>query len=394
MFFQDVKQGPPDPMYHLKVAADQDTNINKVDLGVGVYRNEKGQYHELGVLKAYEITTGSPEFLQKASQVIFGKDSEFLNNGQIASVQTISGTGAIHIGALFLRNSVPNLNKSIYVGTPTWGNYVPMFNLLGLEVQTYNYYDKETGEVEFASLLAAVRTAPKGSTFVLQACCNNPTASELTEQQWRTLAEEMTSRGHLPFFDIAYQGLGRGLDEDAYGVRHFASLGSEMIVAQSFAKNLGLYGERVGALHVVASTKEAAAAVKDQLRCMIRWEFSSSPAYGSRLVDLILSDPESQAKWHVELREIRERLERNRQKLFHQLANVHKHEQTPGNWHIIKRGQGLFSLLPLTPTQCEALKRDYHIYVAPNGRMNISGLRESNINYVAQSIDTVVRSSS
>ncbi|CAG9937390.1 unnamed protein product [Clonostachys rosea f. rosea IK726] len=169
-----------------------------------------------------------------------------------------------------------------------------------------------------------MRAAPNRSTFVLQACCNNPTAAELTEQQWRTLAEEITSRGHLPFFDIAYQGLGRGLDEDAYGVRHFASLGSEMIVAQPFAKNLGLYRPRVGPLHVVASTKEATAAVKDQLRCMIRWEFSSFPAYGSRLVDLVLPDPESQAKWHDELREIGQRLERSRQELFHQLANVHK----------------------------------------------------------------------
>lgn len=142
-----------------------------------------------------------------------------------------------------------------------------------------------------------MRAAPNKSTLVPQACCNNPTAAELTEQQWRTLTEEITSRGHLPFFDIAYQDLGRGLDEDAYGVRHFASLGSEMIVAQSFAKNLGLYGPRVGPLHVVASTKEAVAAVKDQLCCMIRWEFSSFPAYGSRLVDLVLLDPESQAKW-------------------------------------------------------------------------------------------------
>ncbi|KAK7218963.1 hypothetical protein V2G26_006966 [Clonostachys chloroleuca] len=158
-----------------------------------------------------------------------------------------------------------------------------------------------------------MRAAPNKSTLVPQACCNNPTAAELTEQQWRTLTEEIASRGHLPFFDIAYQDLGRGLDEDAYGVRHFASLGSEMIVAQSFAKNLGLYGPRVGPLHVVASTKEAVAAVKDQL-CY-----------------LVLLDPESQAKWHDELQEIRQRLERSRQELFRQLANVHK---TPGNWHI------------------------------------------------------------
>lgn len=189
------------------------------------------------------------------------------------------------------------MNKSIYIGTPAWGNYQPIFRLVGLDVHTYNYFDPKIGDVDFDSVLKAVRGASKGSTFVLQACCNNPTAADFSREQWQILGQEFKERDLFPFFDIAYQGLGNGLDEDAYGVRHFAELGFEMIVCQSFSKNFGLYGERVGVLHVVGSSREVASNIRDQLRCLIRWEFSSSPAYGSRLVEIVLSDPDAQAKW-------------------------------------------------------------------------------------------------
>ena len=198
---------------------------------------------------------------------------------------------------MFLARSATDVLPHVYVGTPTWGNYQPLLRLAGLEMRTYNHYLTQTGRVDFASVLSAIRTAPRGSIFILQGCCHNPTAADFSREQWDIVVAELKSHGHLPFFDIAYQGLGEGVDEDVYGVRLCADKGMEMVVCQSFAKNFGLYGERCGALHVACTSDDVAARVKDQLRCLIRWEFSSSPAYGARLVNLVLSNTRAEEQW-------------------------------------------------------------------------------------------------
>jgi aspartate aminotransferase len=210
----------------------------------------------------------------------------------------------------------------VYIGLPAWGNYQPLFHLVGLEVRHYTHYDPNTKRVDFGACIDAVQQAPRGSVFVLQGCCHNPTGADFDRDQWQILAKEMKLAGHLPFFDMAYQGLGDGLDEDAFAIQHFAQIGFEMIVCQSFSKNFGLYGERVGALHVVNGDRRIAANVNDQLRNLIRWEFSSSPAYGLRLVNLVLDDEEQVEDWVTELSEIRERLKRNRSNLFQLLSQV------------------------------------------------------------------------
>jgi aspartate aminotransferase len=291
---------------------------------------------------------------------------------------------------MFLSRSVPDMEKTVYVGTPTWGNYQPMCAITGLKFQPYKHYAPETGRVDWKSVLEAVRGAAPGSIFILQACCHNPTAADFSQNQWKTLAKEMKERNLFPLFDMAYQGLGNGLDEDVFGLRHFAQHGFELLACQTFSKSFGLYGERVGALHAICPTAQVASAVHDQLRFLIRSEFSSSPAYGARLVTSILSDPKRESIWREELNSLHQRLRALREKLFHLLHEVHK---TPGNWEIITRGTGLFSLLPLTPEQCKTLQTKYHIYLVPNGRITISGLNEPNIKYVASSIDEVVRAS-
>lgn len=217
---------------------------------------------------------------------------------QVASVQTISGTGANHLAALFLSRSAEFAGKSVYIGTPAWGNYEPIFRLVGIDVVKYTYYDINTG-VDFSGMLEQVETAPAKSIFVLQSCCHNPTGADLTTEQWDQLGEAFKKHDVLPFFDIAYQGLGSGLDADAYGIRRFVELGLEFVVAQSFAKNFGLYGERAGVLHIVGKDEENARNIGDQLRSLIRWEFSSSPAYGSRLVTIVLEDAELSKIWSV-----------------------------------------------------------------------------------------------
>ena len=218
------------------------------------------------------------------------------NDQNVTSVQTISGTGANHLAAVFLQRSMTSQAR-VFVGTPTWGNYEPLCRLAGLEIVKYKYYDQESARVDFISVLEAVENAPENSIFILQACCQNPTGVDLTREEWEQLAATMKRRGLFPFFDIAYQGLGVSLDDDAYAIRLFFDIGFEMVVCQSFSKNFGLYGERCGVLHVVSKDSTTAANIQDQLRCLIRWEFSSSPAFGSRLVNIILSDAEMTDQW-------------------------------------------------------------------------------------------------
>ncbi|CAG8947947.1 unnamed protein product [Penicillium salamii] len=292
---------------------------------------------------------------------------------------------------MFIRHSVNDeTNHTVYIGTPAWGNYEPMCRLVGLETKTYRHYDPATGLVDFESVMSAVRTASRGSIFILQACCHNPTSADLSIDQWHDLIDEISKRGLIPFFDIAYQGMGKGLDEDVYGVRYAVEKGLELFVCQSFSKNFGLYGERVGALHVLCGSKRNVRPVHDQLRCLIRWEFSSSPAYGSRLVNQVLSDEDNEASWVAELAIIRARLHSIREKFSHMLNNVY---QVPGDWSVVTQGSGLFSLLPLTPDQCRILQKECHIYMVPNGRITISGLTDTNMDYVAKCIDSIVRRS-
>ncbi|KAI1450058.1 aspartate aminotransferase [Annulohypoxylon stygium] len=399
--FESARPGPPDPMFTLKKLADGDTSPNKVDLGVGVYRNEQAGYHELEAIKQakkildqrnpghdYEVTIGNPTFLKHAAELIFGPSSQVLQDKKVASVQTISGTGANHIGALFLSRSAEFSGKTAYVGIPAWGNYDPIFRLVGLEVVKYKYYDIQHG-VYFPEMLHLVKTAPAKSIFVLQSCCHNPTGADLTKKQWDELADAFKERDILPFFDIAYQGLGAGLDEDAYGIRRFAELGLEFVVAQSFAKNFGLYGERAGVLHIVGKDQDNARNIGDQLRCLVRWEFSSSPAYGSRLVTIVLEDAELTKIWRDELDTMKERLLYNRRTLYNAIANELK---VPGNWEVITLTQGLFCILPLTPQQCILLRERHHIHLPESGRINVAGLNKSNFDYVARAIQDVVKS--
>lgn len=215
-------------------------------------------------------------------------------------MQTISGTGANHLAALFLSRSLEFSGQSVYIGTPAWGNYDPIFRLVGLNVVKYSYYDIQTG-VDFAGMFQVIKAAPAKSIFVLQSCCHNPTGADLSKDQWKQLGDAFKENDVLPFFDIAYQGLGTGLDDDAYGIRLFVDLGLEMVVAQSFAKNFGLYGERAGVLHIVGRNAENARNIGDQLRSLIRWEFSSSPAYGSRLVTIVLGNTELSKIWSVSI---------------------------------------------------------------------------------------------
>lgn len=252
-------------------------------------------------------------------------------------MQTISGTGAVHLAFLFIARNISPLTK-VYVGVPAWGNYKPALELVGLEATEYRHYDPSTRIFDHRATLEVIEGAPSGSLFILQGCCHNPTGADPTPEQWDEIADALEAGGHLPLFDLAYQGLGRGLDEDAYAIRLCARRGMEMLVCQSFSKNFAIYGERCGALHFACRDGKAAANVHDQLRCLIRWEISSSPAFGSRIVKTVLTDDGLTVKWYAELNtfaypkltpfrkaelsSMRERIQDLRLQLFHQLTYV------------------------------------------------------------------------
>ncbi|PLB54531.1 aspartate aminotransferase [Aspergillus steynii IBT 23096] len=400
--FEKIPLAPSDPLLELKRVADSDSSPHKVNLGIGVYQNEQGQIYEpycITMAKEklaledpdhdYTAATGIEEYLTHTAELVFGSNSEPLKSQRVASVQTIAGTGAIHLGALFLSKVATSPGQKVYVGTPTWGNHEPLFQLVKMQLDKYNHYDKALRKVDIESCLAALRRAPENSVFIFQVCCHNPTGADFSTPQWQLIADEMQRRNHVPMFDFAYQGLGEGENEDAYPIRLFAARGFEMLVCQSFSKNFGLYGERVGALHVVTKSREKAGCIFSQLRRLIRSEFSSSPAYGARLVNIILRDQTLRQAWAAELDQMRTRLKRNRLRLYESFLAL----ETPGDWSHILHEKGLFSYLRLTPQQCHELTAHFNIYLVSDGRINVAGLNDSCIRRVARHIDLVVRDS-
>ncbi|OJJ01688.1 hypothetical protein ASPVEDRAFT_52588 [Aspergillus versicolor CBS 583.65] len=402
--FASLPRAPIDPMFILKARADSDKHPDKVDLGVGVYRQGDGGYYEFPAIKKanrrpqakailarrnighdYNPTTGIPTFVRLARQFMFG-DS-------IASIQTVAGTGANRIAAAFLAahyRSKDNDKATAYIGTPAWGNYFPLFAHAGLPTETYRYYNAATRQVDIDSTLQAAEQAPRGSIFVLQACCHNPTGADMTENEWKSLGKIIKERNHLAFFDVAYHGLGAPEDaaQDTWPVRHFAARGVNMLVCQSFSKNMGLYSERVGVLHVVCREEGIAERVQDVLRSLVRWEVSSAPGYGARLAEVILEDETLCLEWLGELASAAGRLVRNRERLYAELTGS---LGAPGGWEHLVRGKGLFSLLGIGEEQVERLINEFHIYLPPNGRINVAGLNERNVGVVARAIDQVVR---
>ena len=411
MSFSDVPLGPPDPMFELKQASDGDTSSTKIDVGIGVYRGTKPGYHEFQAIAnakrvleqqrlghEYLPTTGIQSFVNRATSLLFGTGNPIIKSQRIASVQTVGGTGAVRLGAAFLNRNIPTHSSTsrlpnsteVYVGTPAWPNYVPLFAHAGFNVKGFNHLDRARGCADLQAALEAVSSAPSRSIFILQVCCHNPTGQDYDRNQWIQLADEIHSRNHFVFFDIAYQGLASSMEEDAWPVCYFAERGIDLIVCQSFSKHMGLYSERVGVLHVLCKSSDIATNVKDQLRSLIRWEVSSTPAYGGRLADIVMSSESLTQEWLGEVQAACDRMIKVRQDLHHLLVDELR---TPGNWGHVLRERGLFSFTALSKAQVTQL-RQYHVYLAASGRVNVAGLNESNVRRFAEAVDAVVRSTS
>ncbi|KAK9463318.1 pyridoxal phosphate-dependent transferase [Lipomyces oligophaga] len=402
----NVSVAPPDALFGVLAAYKADPAPNKVDVSVGAYRDDTGKPWVLpvvrkvdGILKddpaldhEYLPITGLPDFTASSAKLVLGESSAIAED-RVSSVQTISGTGANHLGALFLARHPPTSKAdsdetTVYISAPTWPNHRQIFANVGITVKEYPYFEPKTLTLDLAGLLKSFEFATPGSIVLLHACAHNPTGIDPTPEQWKQIAEVVIRKRLFPFFDCAYQGFASGdLDRDAWAVRYFLSLGLELLVCQSFAKNFGLYGERAGALHVVSADPKTSVAVKSQLALLQRSEISNPPAYGARIVAKVLNDPALFDLWVKDLKTMAGRIQLMRKELYDRLVAL----KTPGTWNHIIDQIGMFSFTGLTPAQVALITKEYHVYLTANGRISMAGLNSHNVDYFAKAVDAVVR---
>ncbi|KAJ0302507.1 hypothetical protein COL5a_001449 [Colletotrichum fioriniae] len=400
-----VPQAPEDPLFGLMAAYRADQSKDKVDLGIGAYRDDNAKPWVLPVVKKadeilrndpelnheYAPIAGIPQFTGKANELMLGADSPAIREKRTSSVQTISGTGAVHLGALFLAKFYKG-NRTVYISNPTWANHNQIFGNVGLPIAQYPYFSKETKGLDFEGLKSTLSSAPERSIILLHACAHNPTGVDPTQEQWKEIAALMRQKNHFPFFDCAYQGFASGnLAQDAWAVRYFIEQGFELLIAQSFAKNFGLYGERAGCFHfVTAPASDAAETTKriaSQLAILQRSEISNPPLYGARVAATVLNDPALFAEWEDNLRTMSGRIIEMRKVLRAKLEEL----GTPGTWNHITDQIGMFSFTGLSETQVLKLREDAHVYMTKNGRISMAGLNTRNVEYFANAVDKVVR---
>lgn len=403
--WDSVPAAPVDPILGINIAFNACNAVGKMNLGVGAYRDENLKPYVLKCVreaerrivsqnldKEYIPIDGLAAFKSAAASLILGKDCPALSEGRVASSQALSGTGALRIaGEFFKKYQASPASNFCYVSNPTWGNHNKLFAACGIEVREYRYYNKSNNTLDIDGFIQDILAMPNGSLIVLHACAHNPTGLDPTREQWIAIRDAIRSRGLVVLFDSAYQGYSSGsLDQDAWALRHFVEQGFEIIITQSFAKNMGMYGERVGAIHFVTSNAAAAANVLSQVKIIVRTNYSSPPCHGARVAAAVLNDPELYAMWTEELAGMAHRINTMRTALVAALqANG-----TPGTWTHISTQQGMFAFTGLHPIQVDALTSRHHVFLTRDGRISIAGLNDANVGKLADAIKNVVTDSS
>jgi aspartate aminotransferase len=389
---------PVDPILGLMAAFRGDADPRKVDLGVGVYRDDRGNtpvvravaQAEQAVLarqstKSYIAPAGNAGFNQAMERLVLGEDHPALAAGRVRTIQSPGGCGALRLGAELIRVASPQ--SVVHVSTPTWANHVPLLSGSGLELARYPYFDPGSGGVNFAAMLEAINKLPARAVVLLHASCHNPTGADLSESQWRELLAVFKQRGLLPYIDMAYQGLGAGVAEDAFGIRRFAAELPEVVIAVSCSKNFGLYRERTGALHVVSESSAAADAALSQLVRIARSIYSMPPDHGAAIVHEILGNEALRSSWVEELSGMRTRIQGLRNELVRRLAAVYPQR----SFGYIATQRGMFSYLGIETSQVRQLREQRHVYMTDDSRINIAGLSTDNLGYFADSVAQVLR---
>ena len=395
--FESVQPAPPDAILGLTEAFKQDPNPEKINLGVGIYKDEHGQTPvppsvkeaerrllDTEASKTYLPIDGAPAFQQAVQALLFGGDHAVLSQQRAATCHTPGGTGALRVAGDYLHRIHPD--ASIWLSEPTWPNHPQVFDAAGVPTKSYPYFDGRTNGLAFEDMGAALESVPEGDVVLLHACCHNPTGVDPTATQWARIGDILAQRGAVPLVDFAYQGFANGLEEDAQGLRALAERVPELLVANSFSKNFGLYNDRVGALTVVGRDAEHAQAVMSHVKKCVRANYSNPPAHGGAIVATILEDPDLRAQWQDELKQMRDRINGMR----HLFVDTLKKHGAQADFSFIAQQAGMFSFSGLTADQVETLRREHSIYIVGSGRINVAGMSEQNMDRLCKAIVSVL----
>ena len=396
--FQKVDAYAGDPILTLMERFKEDPRSDKVNLSIGLYYNEDGIIPQLQAVAEAEARLnaqphgaslylpmeGLNSYRHAIAPLLFGADHPVLKQQRVATIQTLGGSGALKVGADFLKRYFPE--SGVWVSDPTWENHVAIFAGAGFEVSTYPGYDEATNGVRFNDLLATLKTLPARSIVLLHPCCHNPTGADLTNDQWDAVIEILKARELIPFLDIAYQGFGAGMEEDAYAIRAIASAGLPALVSNSFSKIFSLYGERVGGLSVMCEDAEAAGRVLGQLKATVRRNYSSPPNFGAQVVAAVLNDEALKASWLAEVEEMRTRILAMRQELVKVLST----EMPERNFDDLLNQRGMCSYTGLSAAQVDRLREEFGVYLIASGRMCVAGLNTANVQRVAKAFAAVM----
>ncbi len=396
--FTRLKHLAADPILGLMQAYRQDTNPNKVDLGVGVYKDTSGHTPILKCIKqaeairlknestkAYIGPPGEAAFNSQTQKLIFGEGHKVLQENRARTGQTPGGCGALRVAAEFLMRC--NNKASIWVSDPTWDNHIPLLGSAGLNIKKYPYYDYENRTIRFDEMMQCLAGVKPGDLVLLHGCCHNPCGADLNGEQWKALTALAVEKGFTPFIDLAYQGFGDGIDDDVAGLRYLTERVDECIVASSCSKNFGLYRERTGSITVIAANSEQADAAASQVFNVVRSIYSMPPAHGAALVSIILQNEELTLQWHAEVAQMRDRINGLRRQLT---AALHA-QGVDRDFSFIEQQRGMFSFLGISEAQVKTLCDDYSIYIVNSSRINVAGINDQNIDYVAEAVAKVIQ---
>ena len=390
-FFDTVEMAPPDPILGLNTAFKEDPRSNKVNLSIGAYKTDdlqplvltavrkaEQQILSQGMDKEYLSQDGNPEYVNRSIKLVFGAEQD-----NIFGAQAPGGTAGVRLAAEFLAQIGSSV---IYIPDPTWANHNQVFARAGLKAELYPYYDTDHREFTKSGMVEAIKSIPSGSPILLHACCHNPTGLDPTPADWKEISTAIKSQGLLPVFDFAYQGFGRGIDEDATAVRHFLADGHQMLVANSYSKNFGLYGERTGGFYVVTADAASAERVKSQVMRIIRANYSNPPLHGSRIIAAVLASDALRQEWESELASMRDRISGMRKALAEGLNAG----GSAVDFSFMYKQNGMFSYSGLSKDAVDRLREEYAIYMPTNGRLNVAGLSPKNLDYVVEAIIAVL----
>jgi aspartate aminotransferase len=393
--FESLKSLPPDAIIGIMALFRADQDPRKVDLSVGVYQDDKGrtpvlecvkraerEIFEKQETKSYVGIAGNLGFNRGIEELMYGRNHAAFNDGRVATVQTPGGSGAICVVGHLIHRAKPG--TTVYLSDPSWPNHLPLLRLAGLRLEHYGYYDHHEHRVDFDSMLTAVKGMKAEDVILIHGCCHNPCGADLTQEQWRELAQACEHGGVVPFVDLAYQGLAEGLEPDAYGVRTMAEHCPEVLVVTSSSKNLGLYRERVGAASVVSPNRTQRDAAFSNLSNVARGIYSMPPDHGAAIADRVMHTPELRVQWVGELDAMRDRLNGLRRLLVDRLA------ERGADFSFVARERGLFSFLGIGKEQVVRLREEFHVYMVESSRINLAGINQGNVDYVVDSIAAVL----